>query len=81
MMGCLVSGLFFMRFWSRTRDRLFLIFACALMTLAGERILLACAASQADEEHSLIYIVRLMAFLLILYGILDKNLAEKKRAR
>jgi uncharacterized membrane protein HdeD (DUF308 family) len=79
MMGCAVSSLYFLKFWLRTKDRLFLIFGCALFTLAAERAVLALTLDQTSEEHSMIYIVRLIAFLLILAGIVDKNLSEKRR--
>ena len=29
VMACFVAGLFFLRFWRKTRDRLFMIFAIA----------------------------------------------------
>lgn len=78
MMGCVVSGLFFLRFWNKTRDRIFLVFACALFTLSVERVFLALLEDQTREEHSLVYVVRLIAFLLILVGVLDKNFSEKR---
>ena len=39
-MGFLVSGLFFLRFWSRTRDPLFAAFAAAFAMLASNQLLL-----------------------------------------
>jgi hypothetical protein len=71
VLGCLVAGLFFLRFWRRTRDRLFLIFAVALWTLGGNW--LALAFINADEVRTVLYAVRLAAFVLILAGIWDKN--------
>jgi hypothetical protein len=79
LMGCAVSGLYFLKFWFKSRDRLFLVFACALFTLSAERGMLVLFSDRTNEEHSVIYVVRLVAFLLILAGILDKNLTEKKR--
>jgi hypothetical protein len=72
VMACAVSGLFFLRFWRKTRERLFAIFAVAFWMLGLNWALLAFAA--ADEVRSLLfYLIRLLAFILILIGIIDKN--------
>lgn len=72
-MGFLVAGLFFLRFWWQTRDRLFAMFALAFWTLGVNRVVFALLIG-ADEARSLpVYIVRLLAFGLILAAILDKN--------
>lgn len=75
-MGYAVAGLFFLRFWKRTRDRLFLLFALAFWVLAGQRLALA-LTTQPIEEDTVYYVVRLLAFLLILVAIIDKNRAQK----
>lgn len=71
-LGYLTAGLFFLRFWKETRDRLFGIFATAFFLLAFQRTMLTLAADPR-EELVLLYAVRLLAFLLILYAIIDKN--------
>jgi hypothetical protein len=72
-MGFLVAGLFFLRFWWQTHDRLFAIFALAFWLLGINRVVFALFI-EADEARSLpVYIVRLLAFGLILVAILDKN--------
>jgi hypothetical protein len=43
--GCLVVGLFFLRFFRRSRDRLFLFFALSFFLLAAERFTLAILTS------------------------------------
>jgi hypothetical protein len=43
--GCLVVGLFFLRFFRRSHDRLFLFFALSFFLLAAERFMLAVVAS------------------------------------
>jgi hypothetical protein len=68
---CAVSGVFFLRFWRKTRDRLFAIFAIAFWLLGLNWLMLAFIS--ADEVQSAIYIIRLLAFILILAGIIDKN--------
>jgi hypothetical protein len=71
-MASFVAGLFFLRFWRDTGDRLFFIFALAFWLLGLTRFLLAWADAQS-ETHTYIYTLRLAAFALILVAIIDKN--------
>ena len=70
--GFLVCGLFFLRFWRRTRDPLFMAFALAFALLGVGQAILA-LANIPTEERSSIYLIRLAAFALILLAILRKN--------
>lgn len=70
--GSFVAGVFFLRFWTRTRDRLFAIFACAFWLLAANQALVSLAGIPR-EEQSWIYLLRLAAFVLIIVGIVAKN--------
>jgi hypothetical protein len=70
--GCLLAALFFLRFWKRTRDGLFLAFASAFFLLGFGQALLA-LAHVPDEERSWLYLIRLLAFALILAAIIRKN--------
>jgi hypothetical protein len=72
LMGYLVAGLFFLRFWRDTRDRLFLIFAVAFVILGAQRLALILTREMLETQTGL-YVVRLFAFLLILVAIIDKN--------
>jgi hypothetical protein len=75
-MGYAVVGLFFLRFWSQSRDRLFLLFSFAFFLLAVNRV--ARTILQDINEHSLFpYLVRLFAFLDILVAIIDKNMSRR----
>jgi hypothetical protein len=65
-------GLCFIRFWRDTTDRLFLYFALAFWLMAGSWLGLA-ALSPTDESRPYIYAVRLVAFLLIIVAVSDKN--------
>lgn len=67
-----VAGLFFLRFWHNTHDRLFAFFAAAFWILALQRVILASIDTTA-ENIAYVYWVRLFAFTLILIAILDKN--------
>jgi hypothetical protein len=72
MLGTAAIGLIFWRFWSRTRDRLFVLFACAFWALAAERVLLLVVGAQNEFRPS-VYLVRLIAFSLIFAAVVDKN--------
>jgi hypothetical protein len=72
IMGCLVAALFFLRFWKRTRDRLFAMFAAAFTMMAVNRFILS-ALAEESEMRVPVYVARLLAFLLILGAIIDKN--------
>ena len=71
-MGFFVISLFFVQFWKETRDRLFLFFAAAFLLLLVERVVRA--AFDIDSEWApAIYLLRLIAFVLIIIAIIDKN--------
>jgi hypothetical protein len=70
--GFLVCALFFLRFWRRTRDQLFMAFALAFVLLGVGQGILA-LANIPVEERSYLFMIRLAAFALILLAILRKN--------
>jgi hypothetical protein len=70
--GFVICGLFFLRFWRRTRDELFLAFALAFALLGIGQAILALSNIPTEERGSM-YLVRLAAFALILIAILRKN--------
>jgi hypothetical protein len=67
-MGYLVAAFFFLRYWTATRDRLFSFFSTAFFLLCIQRVLLLTFA-----ENLWLYALRLLAFILILLAIADKN--------
>lgn len=71
-MGFAVAALFFLRFWRGSRDRLFLYFAIAFALEAANRAIFAFNGARS-EEVTLYFSLRLVAFLLILWAIVDKN--------
>ena len=77
-MGYLVAGLFFLRFWSRTRDLLFGAFAVAFWLLALNQGLVA-VADLPREEVSWLYLLRLLAFLIIIAAVVEKNARRRSR--
>jgi hypothetical protein len=76
-MGLLLSALFFVRFWRRTGDGLFAIFAAAFLLLAANQAL-AALIDFGREELSWVYLLRLAAFCLIITGIVAKNLRTRR---
>jgi hypothetical protein len=76
-MASAVAGLYFLRFWKETRDRLFLIFAISFLLLGATRIALA-LASNPQEDQSYLYWIRFVAFTLILVAIIDKNRVPRR---
>jgi hypothetical protein len=71
-MGFLSAALFFWRFWQRTHDTLFRLFALAFAVLAVNQ--LALLQFGEDSEYRLhLFGIRLSAFLLILFAIYRKN--------
>jgi hypothetical protein len=79
LMGCWAVALFFFRFFKQTRDRLFIWFAMAFFLLGAERLLIFLNPSP-DAGWS-VYLVRLLAFLLIAFGIINKNRAKTRPNR
>lgn len=72
LVGFWVASLFFLRFWSKTKDRFFGLFSLSFFMMGTERIALA-LINPAHEARSLVYLIRLAAFLVILAAVLDKN--------
>ena len=73
-MASVVAALFFLRFWRETRDRLFAFFSLAFLGLAATWVGLAIINHPADEaQQDYAYVVRLVAFVILIIGIIDKN--------
>ena len=73
--GFLVCALFFFRFWSRSKDGLFFAFGLAFGLLAIQQIL-GVFLGLPEEERSWIYLLRLLAFSILIVAILRKNMAR-----
>ncbi len=70
--GGWVAGLLFFRFWRDTGDRLFALFALAFWLLSASWLMLA-MLDPRDEARPYVYAIRLLAFLLIIAAVVDKN--------
>src|SRR3954468_22539653 len=67
-----VAALCFLRFYRKTGDRLFIFFSAAFSIMGINRLIFTIIASP-DNEPTILYIIRLAAYLLILWAIIDKN--------
>lgn len=77
-LGYLVVSGFFLRFWRKTGERLFLAFGLAFAFLALNQM--ASTYFEAGDERTLYgYALRVLGFILILAAIIDKNLASRRR--
>ena len=79
-LGFFVAAGFFLRFWRRTHDRLFLAFGAAFVLLAVNQALAAFLGA-GDELTAYTYLLRVLGFVLILYAIIDKNVSCGRRPR
>ena len=68
----LTAAVFFFRFWKRSGDRLFLAFGAAFAIEGLNRLRFLSVEDPLDASPS-IYVVRLLAFLLVLTAIIAKN--------
>jgi membrane-associated PAP2 superfamily phosphatase len=73
--GFAVAALFFFRFWSRAKDGLFLGFALCFALLAISQSLTT-LLGLPQEERSWIYLIRMAAFLVLIFAILRKNVGR-----
>ena len=75
-LACWAVGLFFLRFWRDTRDRFFFLFSLSFFILGVDWLALA-IVNPASESRHYFYLVRLLAFVMIIVAIIDKNRSSK----
>jgi hypothetical protein len=68
----LVAALFFLRFWHRSADRLFLMFALAFGLFALHSGI-GGLIGVTQDGLSLLFLLRLAGFCLIIWAIVQKN--------
>ena len=78
-MGFAIAALLFLKFWHRTREGLFLAFAAAFMLLGINQALLTLTRIPLEEKSSL-YLIRLVAFTLIIGAFWWQNRKRKPKA-
>jgi hypothetical protein len=72
-MACALAGLVFLRFWKSSRDSFFLLFAVSFW-LQGAQWVHSGLDLGASESSPYSYLLRLVAYALIVLAILRKNL-------
>jgi uncharacterized membrane protein HdeD (DUF308 family) len=70
--GYFLAALFFLRFYRDTKDALFVYFATAFIIEGVNRTLFA-ASSTPNEARPALYVIRAVAYGLILLGVYRKN--------
>lgn len=71
-MSAWLAGLFFLRFWRVTRDRFFVFMSIAFWMLGLNWLGLVLLNVAVESRHQ-VYVLRLLAFVLIIIGVIDKN--------
>jgi hypothetical protein len=79
-MGSLLIALFFLRFWRDSRDRFFLYFSASFF-IEGLHRLYSALHDAGGEDSPLHYLIRLLAYGLILWAILEKNLPQRENKK
>jgi hypothetical protein len=74
--GFLVIALFFFRYWRRTGDGLLAWFGAAFLVLGGNQALAELIELGRDEQ-GWVWVLRLVAFGLIIVGIAQKNMSSR----
>ena len=72
----ITAGIFFLKFWRKTGDSLFLAFAASFI-IEGLNRSAVLFVEKPNEGSPWTYLVRLLSLLLILVAILRKNYGEK----
>jgi len=75
-MASAVIGLFFLKYWRTTRDRLFVFFCAAFWLMSVHWVLQSAFPGLVTQAHAL----RFGAFALIAVAVLDKNRQDQGRS-
>lgn len=76
--SAIAAALFFLRFWKDSGDRFFLFFSFAFALIGIERLPLVFLYDPRDTR-GFVYLLRLSAFLIILFAIWVKNNGRTKK--
>ncbi len=77
VMGFAVAALLFLSYWRRTSQSLFLTFSASFFLLAVNYTWLALTNVPA-EERSPLFLIRLLAFCLIIVAIIQSNTKRRR---
>jgi hypothetical protein len=76
-MTYVLAAAYFVHFWRRSGERLFIVFGIAFGLLALNQFAISLIGA-SDERGSYAYVLRVIAFLLIAAAIVDKNLVRRR---
>lgn len=76
-MASATISVFFFSYWKTTRDRFFLFFGTSFLLETVTRLLLGVTNAHGEGEPAY-YLIRLVAYALILIAIVDKNRIRNK---
>jgi hypothetical protein len=79
-MASLVAALFFLRYWRSSRDRLFAFFAIAFFLMTLEWTVSGVLGVSEESRHFYVLLLRILAFVAIIVGVLDKNQRDRRHA-
>jgi len=74
-----IAGVFFLSFWRKTRDCLFMVFALAFWLMTLNQAIPVIMGIPREEQGG-VYLLRAAAFILIIAAILGKNLSRRDGA-
>jgi hypothetical protein len=77
VVGSVVAGLFFLRYWRSSGDRFFLFLMLSFWIEAGNRVDMALTHAWS-EDAPVHYFIRLVSYGLILVAIWDKNRPDRR---
>jgi hypothetical protein len=72
VMSDIVLALFFLHYWKVTKDRFFLFFTWSFAIGSVSRLVLPGHLGN-DEFEPIVYLIRLLSYVIILVAIIDKN--------
>jgi hypothetical protein len=76
-MGYVTAALFFLRFWRRTMDHLFLAFSLAFFLFATNQALVA-LSPYSREDQAVFYLLRFSGFAILIAAIIAKNVRQRR---
>jgi hypothetical protein len=78
--GFLVAAAFFFRFWQRTGDMLFAVLGVSFVFFALSQTA-SLSVDAPQDDRTAIFLLRLLGFVVLLAGILAKNLKRARQPR
>lgn len=75
-MGFIVAAMFFLKYWQRAQERLFLFFGAAFFLLAMNQALIT-LSDAPNEEMGWAFLLRVVAFGGLIVGVVVKNIDRR----